>query len=262
MPELRNCVLAFALAVRAGTAHDAEKAPGTNPAAAPATVSAPSTLEKRPAARLDVSYHDGQLRVKAHDTTMAELLTKVAAVTGARIDLPVTVNDEKWSVVDVGPGPAREIVGELLKDTGYDYLIQAADKDRNNIQSVMLIARDKKHGGPNAAEVAVRPVSPYARSAAAAAEAPKTENATQDVISITMQTPSTQAEAVMPEVPAQPDRSHQVGAQSDNSRRTAALSPPPVMSSDHINTQLQQMYQQRVQMIQQEQGRAPGAGNK
>ena len=51
----------------------------------------------------------GQLRIDVLGTTLADVLAKVAALTGVTIDLPEAAKDERLPVVQLGPGPAREV---------------------------------------------------------------------------------------------------------------------------------------------------------
>ena len=111
-----------------------------------------------------VSYVGGQLRIDVLGATLADVLAKVAALTGVTIDLPEAAKDERLPAVQLGPGPAREVLASLLSDSDLDYLIQASDADANRIQSVMIMPREKK-GSP--ADAAARaPHSPFGRSEA------------------------------------------------------------------------------------------------
>src|ERR1035441_1417222 len=62
------------------------------PAPAPTTVppqpEPPPPSEKRPTVATRISYVDGQLRIDAFDITRADVLTKVADLTGVIIEIP------------------------------------------------------------------------------------------------------------------------------------------------------------------------------
>lgn len=89
-----------------------------------------------------VSYENGQLRIVAENSTLADILSAVSIITGAAMDVPSGAGAERvW--VQVGPGPARAILAELLGGADLDYVIQAADTDPTLIQSVLLTPRNK-----------------------------------------------------------------------------------------------------------------------
>src|ERR1039458_1977939 len=129
------------------TAVPATAAEGPAPAQ---TVSAPPVLEKRPAVPAKISYVDGKLRIDAFDVTLADVLTKVAALTGVTIEVPAGAHHERMPVVELGPGTARQVLAELLSDSTFDFLIQSPSEDPEKLQSVLLIPRDKKGAGAEA----------------------------------------------------------------------------------------------------------------
>lgn len=261
----RCCVLALLLCASAANAQDIQTESAT-PAPAP---------EKPPQVRKEISYVDGQLKIDALNATLADVLAKVAALTGVKIDLPEGATSEPMPVVDLGPGPAREILTSLLRDSNFDYLILASDNDPEKIQSVVLMTREKKGSGANAIEAVARPIrSPYSR---AAAPPPRQEEPAPPDPPAPVQPENTVAGVNSPNGPTQPDPSApSPSPQPDSS--TSSLStqpdlsvqppfgqplqtnippvfpvpPPAVMNQQNINQQLLQMYQQRVQMLQQD----------
>jgi hypothetical protein len=227
------------------------------PAPAP-TVSALSASEKRPAVPAKISYVGGQLRIDAFDVTLADVLSKVAALTGVNIEVPAGAKNERMPVVELGPGTARQVLAELLSDSTFDFLIQSSSADPNKLQSVLLIPRDKK--GAAAADGSARlPRSPFARASAqpeAVPDSPQPEtavpesssvNTVAEVMPAAPSTPPAQAAAI-PDQPIQLPSSLQQDPSVPS--RPGALAPPQTLSPQSINMQLQQMYQTRMQMIQ------------
>src|ERR1035441_7363778 len=225
-------------------------------------VSAPPALEKRPAVPAKISYVDGQLRIDAFDVTLADVLTKVAALTGVIIDLPAGARNERMPVVELGPGTARQVLAELLSDSTFDFLIQSSSADPDKLQSVLLMPRDKKGGGAATADGSARaPRRPFAR-ASAQPEAPVPDSPSQPETAATESSSLSTVAEVMPAAPFTPpaqaaamtDQPMQLPStlQPDPSAlsRPGALAPPQSLSPQSINTQLQQMYQTRMQMIQ------------
>jgi hypothetical protein len=225
------------------------------------TASALPALEKLPAVPPKISYVGGQLRIDALGATLADVLTKVAALTGVNIEVPAGARNERMPVVELGPGLPRQILASLLSDSTFDYLIQSSSADPEKLQSVLLIPREKRGGGTSAADGTPRPArSPYAR-AQAQPEAPvpdtplppQPEIAAPEVSALNSAPEAPPADASAPPAPALPDQPMLLpSAQPDPSAltRPGALAPPQTLSPQSINQQLQQMYQQRMQMIQ------------
>ena len=196
-----------------------------------------------------ISYIGGQLRIDALDSTLGDVLTKVGALLGVSIDVPAGANSERMPFVELGPGPARQVLASLLSDSNFDYLIQASGTDPEKIQNVLVMAREKKGGGANATDAAVRPVrSPFARGAA---QPPKPEEAPASEIVVTPAPPEN-AQAEAPPEPEQPTppppTGHPLEPGQSNVPKTYPVPPPANLTPQTINQQLQQMYQQRMQM--------------
>jgi hypothetical protein len=226
--------------------------PAESPAPAPALAAPPAATvpEKPPAAPPAISYVDGQLRIDALDATLVDVLAKVAAVTGVKIDSTAAASAGRMPIVKLGPGPARQVLATLLSDSSLDYLILASDSDPDKIQSVLIMKREK---GSSRRDAARRPSrSPYVRNA----EPPPEEAA-----------PETPAEAPAPEAafvpepppPEAPSTSVPMGGTGESGSQPGMLNglrvapqSVPAMDPQSINQQLQQMYQQRMQIVQQE----------
>jgi hypothetical protein len=194
-----------------------------------------------------VSWVDGALTVSAFDLTLGEILDKVAAATGVAIDVPSSARSQKMPVVQFGPGPARDILSALLRDSNLDYLIQESEDDPGKLESVMIIPRTLKGGAINAPQLANRPsFGAYPKPSSATSEAGTTQVAdtTAGASSSSPQTPSSAPDEPMPDL--QPRV-----IQQNLLPKSAALNPPQTMNQQSINSQLQQMYQQRMQMVQQ-----------
>jgi hypothetical protein len=213
-----------------------------------ATVTHAQTAAARAAATTvavkGVTYLDGQLRINLLNQTLAEVLAKVSSITGVSIDIPPGASGERMPVVDFGPGPARHVIASLLGDSNFDYLIQASASDPDKVQSIMVIAREKK-GGAGAAVLAKASAPASKQEEAPAVVAFETAAAT--LADAGAQAPPATPEPTAPRIPPM---------QSDIANALKGGSPPPpaMLDAQSINTQLQQMYQQRMQMVQQERG--------
>ena len=206
-------------------------------------------VSDKPVAPPKISYVDGQLRIDAFGSTLADVLATVASLTGVNIDIPAGARNERMPIVELGPGPARQVLASLLSDSNFDYLIQASNTDPDKIQSVLLMPREKKGGATNVAEAAPIPSrGPFGRVAQ-----PEPANDTPATAQPEA-TLSSQPSVAPPDPPATPP-SMSGGAfpipLAQPGTSPGAMTPPPVLNQQNITQQLQQMYQQRMQMIQQ-----------
>jgi hypothetical protein len=95
-----------------------------------------------------VSYDKGELTIVAPNSTLGDILRAVRKQTGADIDVP----DAKERVVThLGPGPAREVIAELLNGSRFNYVLLGSPEDTNALSRVVLVA---KSGPDNPAQPA------------------------------------------------------------------------------------------------------------
>lgn len=88
------------------------------------------------AAALHVSYEHGLLSISAQDASLSDILAQLHQRTGATIEAPADMNER--IAVDLGPGPAVQVVAALLEHTQYNFVIAAAAKDHRAVQSIQL----------------------------------------------------------------------------------------------------------------------------
>jgi hypothetical protein len=189
-----------------------------------------------------VSYQDAQLTIVAPNSTLGDILRAVRKQTGAEIEIP---SAPERVVTHLGPGPAREVVAELLNGSRFNYVLLGSPANDGLLTRVVLVAKSAAEnvrpspgtslagqqqpgmGGPPGNPIASQPEPPDANDAEAADDNAD-ENADQAA-----------AEAEQPAAtPEQP-----------------AVKTPQEM--------LQEMQQRQVQMQQQQapgQPMPPGAG--
>jgi hypothetical protein len=228
-----------------------------------------------------ISYVDGELTIHVLNTTLSEVLARVGRLTGVTIELPEGAGVEKMQIVELGPGPARQVLASLLSESNFDYLIQSADNEPEKIQSVMLMPRGKKDATPGGIPGGNGFRPPFGRTAAAAVVTPPpppeeppapeppapavADNLPAGLTPVDPSAPPPQPQVPAPPGPVQPayapldpsalppqsalDQPLPQGLNADPSTsRPGALTPPPVMNQQSITQQLQQMYQTRAQM--------------
>jgi hypothetical protein len=138
-----------AIAQKGGVRKPAKKQPKQEkptpalPAYTPAPLQ-PLPLEQVPTVAPRVHFADGELSIVAHNSTLSDVLKEVREQTGAELDIPPSANERV--VADLGPGPAREVLANLLNGTHFNYVMVGSRTDPNAIQSIVLTPRT---GGPD-----------------------------------------------------------------------------------------------------------------
>ena len=85
-----------------------------------------------------VNYQNGQLTIVAPNSTLGDILRAVRKQTGAEIEIP----DAKDRVVThLGPGPARDVVAELLNGSRFNYVLLGSPADSTALTRVVLVAK-------------------------------------------------------------------------------------------------------------------------
>jgi hypothetical protein len=193
-------------------------------------------LDSIPAVAPEVSYHDGLLTIVAPNSTLGDILRGVRKHTSADIEIPATASERV--VTRLGPGPAREVVAELLNGSRFNYILLGSADDANLLVRVVLVAKT----GPDTPDSQAAPgdnkATPPAVAANAAAEAPDAD-ATEDAVEDTPEQGTAEAEqpAAAPTDPAvktpqqmlQEMQQRQLQMQQQQSGQPAAYPPTPGM---------------------------------
>jgi hypothetical protein len=96
-------------------------------------------LDSIPAVAPQVSYQSGQLTIVAPNSTLGDILRAVRKTTAAEIEIPAAANERV--VTRLGPGPAREVVAELLNGSRFNYVLLGSPADSNLLTRVVLVAK-------------------------------------------------------------------------------------------------------------------------
>ncbi len=96
---------------------------------------------------LDVSYRNGLLAIHSNKATLSEVLYAVQQQTGADIAIAAGAEQERV-VVDLGPGPAQEVLAQLLKGSRFNFLIVSAVQDSRKLDRVILSPRTEGEVAP------------------------------------------------------------------------------------------------------------------
>jgi hypothetical protein len=128
----------------------------------------PLTLEAQPAMPPEVSYRDGQLTIVAQNSTLADILRAVRAETHASVEVPPTATERVVS--QFGPGPARQVLAELLNGSQFNYVLLGSASDPAKLDRVILTPKAPS-GAETDSQVPITSPPPSALSRAESAEA-------------------------------------------------------------------------------------------
>ena len=93
-----------------------------------------------------VSYQNGQLTIVAANSTLADILRAVKKQTGAEIEIPAATDRV---VTHLGPGPARDVMAELLNGSRFNYVLLGSPEDASLLTRVVLVAKTPDTPSPN-----------------------------------------------------------------------------------------------------------------
>jgi AMIN domain len=99
-----------------------------------------ASVESATQPKLEVSFRDGLLGIRANMATLSEVLFAVQQRTGAEISIAAGAEQEKV-VTDIAPGPAPEVLAKLLNGSRFNFLILSAANDPQRLDRVILSAR-------------------------------------------------------------------------------------------------------------------------
>ena len=85
-----------------------------------------------------VSFQNGQLAIVAPNSTLGDILRSVKKLTGADIEVP---DAPERVVTNLGPGPARDVIAELLNGSRFNYVLLGSPEDSTLLTRVVLVAK-------------------------------------------------------------------------------------------------------------------------
>src|SRR3974390_672427 len=127
----------------AASVEDYPRQPATRPGLVVANYTTrvePVQVEEPPKPKLEISYRDGQLGIKADKVTLSEVLYAIQQRTGADISIAAGAEQERV-VAEIEPGPAPEVLARLLNGSKFNLLIMNSSHDPRQLDRVILTAR-------------------------------------------------------------------------------------------------------------------------
>lgn len=98
----------------------------------------PMPLDAIAAVPPQVTFENNQLTINAPNSTMADILRAVRKSTGAEIDVPAA---PERVVTHLGPGPARDVLADLLNGSRFNYVLLGAPGNDSALTRVVLVAK-------------------------------------------------------------------------------------------------------------------------
>jgi hypothetical protein len=252
VPNTKEDVQAMPAALPVIAANPAEALPPPRP-------KLPGELPAKPP---KVICSGDQLTITAENSTLESILVQVRGCSGAHFEIPEGAAKVR-TYEQLGPGPMRTILDELLSGTDFNYVLESSPTNPAKLETVLLTARVKEGppglGGPagpgSSTDVAMTParrnwthMQKFDKPDPAAAE--------DNAASAAETTAAIAAPPAAPATPSEtPDPNSAQAAVPDNT----AVAPPitdPANVEDRISS-MQQMFDQRKQMIE-KQSTPPG----
>lgn len=187
-----------------------------------------------------VSYQNNQLTIVAPNSTLADILRAVRKQTGAEIEVP---SAPERVVTHLGPGPARDVVAELLNGSRFNYVLLGSPDNDAALTRIVLVAKSGVEVTPN--------------------PAPQNQQANNTPVPMQQQ-PEQPAEMAndaeqVDDSAANDDNSDQQPAEAEQQQPPPDQQPPGVKTPQQM---LQEMQQRQLQLQQQQpMGQAPIPGS-
>ncbi len=135
-------------------------------------------LDAIPAVAPQVSFQDGLLTIVAPNSTLGDILRGVRKHTSADIEVPASASERV--VTRLGPGPAREVMAELLNGSRFNYVLLGSPEDANALVRVVLVPKTADAANPQAEAGENPPPQPASGTTAEAADPDPSEETPDD----------------------------------------------------------------------------------
>jgi hypothetical protein len=89
---------------------------------------------------LEVTFQNGLLTIRANKASLSEILFAVHQRTGAEVAVAAGAETEQV-VADYGPGPAQEVLAQLLNGSRFNFLILSSPDNPQKLDRVILSLR-------------------------------------------------------------------------------------------------------------------------
>ena len=97
---------------------------------------------------LSIDFANGLMTIHSGGATLSEILFQIQKVTGAEIAIPSGTEQDRVAA-DFGPGPASEVLGELLNGSDLNFVVVGSEANPNQLRSVILSKKSEGAEGPS-----------------------------------------------------------------------------------------------------------------
>jgi len=97
---------------------------------------------------VNVEFAHGLLSIHATGATLSQVLFEIQKKTGAEIAIPSGTEQDRVAA-DFGPGPASEVLGELLNGSGLNFVVVGSEADPTALRSVILSRASEASSAPS-----------------------------------------------------------------------------------------------------------------
>ncbi len=184
-------------------------------------------LDAMPAVTPQVSFQDGLLTIVAPNSTLGDILRGVRKNTAADIDIPTSANERV--ATRLGPGPAREVVAELLNGSHFNYILLGSPENANSLVRVVLVAKTGPDtpDGPSPAEAPTPAVAKAADASDADTPDEAVDESADQAATEADQTPSDQPGVKTPQQMLQEMQQRQLQLQQQQQQQQQPNAQPP-----------------------------------
>ena len=230
---------------------------------------APRTPAEMPPNPPKVTCDGNQLTISAQNSTLGAVLNAIRACSGAEIDLPDSARGERL-FAELGPGPVRTVLADFLSSTDFNYVIKASPSDPQKVQTVVLNPRITDSAADVVAEVAsdgnpslnrrawLKARENYTQSFTAAQDEPSQGADAASSIPAPVETAAAPTNSISPE--AEPTNPVPVGSgvaptaigQIASVPTDSGAAQNQGKSTQEMISDMQRMFEQRKQMVQQQ----------
>ena len=202
----------------------------------------PMPLDAMAAVPPQVTFENNQLTIVAPNSTLADVLRAVHKQTGAEIEIPAA---PERVVTHLGPGPAREVLADLLNGSRFNYVLLGSPSDQTALTRVVLVAKSgAQEATPNRVAQNTPPAPGQAVAVGQTVDTPEPDPSPE----------AAEAEAVDDNNTNADDNTDQQPAEAEQAQ------PQPQDQQNGVKTpqqMLQEMQQRQMQMQQQQPGGQP-----
>ena len=203
----------------------------------------PVPLDAIAAVPPQVTYENNQLTIVAPNSTLGDILRAVRKLTGAEIDVP---SAPERVVTRLGPGPARDVIADLLNGSRFNYVLLGSPTDNSALTRVVLVAKT----GPQEIAPNPAPATPNAAFGGQPNNPPEPEAVPE----------ANEADATDDNNANAPDENaDQQPAEADQQQQAVPEQGAPGVKTPQ--QMLQEMQQRQMQMQQQGQPPVPNPGS-